>query len=171
MKLFGLLMVFAGCTFMGFLRDYHKKQHMKELENMIFAFELLKSEIDYGLTPLDEACKNVARSSLPQVGSLFGYFAEAIEKREAVDLGLVWRQGIMANRQALHLEDKVYPLIEPFGVAAGYLDKEMQKKNIDRVLESLRHLYEGERVHYEKSSKFNTTMGMLAGASVAILLL
>lgn len=171
MKLFGLLMVFAGCTFMGFLKDYRKKCHMKEFENLIFAFELLKSEIDYGLTPLEEACKNVARSSLPEVGGLFAYFAEAIEKREVVDLGSVWKQGIASNRSHLHLEEKVYGLIDSFGVAAGYLDKEMQKKNIDRVLESLRHLYEGDRLHYEKSSKFNTTMGMLAGASVAILLL
>ncbi|MGL4345721.1 MAG: stage III sporulation protein AB, partial [Cellulosilyticaceae bacterium] len=68
------------------------------------------------------------------------------------------------------LQDESVEVLKQFGTAVGYLDKEMQKKNIEILLGKLRHIYTRDQENYEKKSKLNTTIGMLAGVCVAIIL-
>lgn len=170
MKWVGLMLIFIGCTAIGFIMDYKKRLKLKEVENLIFSFEVLKSEIDYGLTPMEEACVSVAASALPQVGQVFKEFAEGIAARETIDLNQLWHRTLENQQSKLHLDGECYEVIEQFGSAAGYLDKEMQKKNIQMVLDKLRHLYQNQQAHYEKTSRLNTTMGMLFGICIIIFL-
>ncbi|MGL4344900.1 MAG: hypothetical protein ACRCTE_06875, partial [Cellulosilyticaceae bacterium] len=129
MKWIGLLCVVIGCTGVGMLMDAKKKLGLQELENLIFVFELLRGEIDYGLTPLGEACHIVAASALPEIRGIFEDFEERMNERITEDLDQIWRQSIREHKERLHLQDESVEVLKQFGTAVGYLDKEMQKKN------------------------------------------
>lgn len=171
MKWLGLLLIFAACSGYGLLLDYRKKMRLREIENFIFVFELLRAEIDYGLTPIGEACLNVAEGAMPQVAAIFRDFEKGMSQRECAELGVLWRQSLDRNWNQFHLEAGEHQILEQFGIAVGYLDKGLQKKNIDMVLSRLGHLKEQATEQFERTSRLYTTVGMLVGAGVVILLI
>lgn len=171
MKLLGLMMIFVGCAFVGFLMDAKNKKRLKELEALVQSFEQLKGDIDYRLTPLPEACIHIAGSSGQGVGHIFRNFGMSLDERKCTDTGGLWREAIEKEKHRYSLQQEDYEVLYGFGRQSGYMDKEMQKKQIEFVLIRLRELVAYAQANKEKSSKLYTGMGILIGACLCILLI
>lgn len=171
MKWLGLGIIFVACMMGGIWVDQDQRKRLKELDEMIYLFELLKGEIDYQLTPLKEACQNVGRRSQEGVGKIFMAFAELLESKTSTEVDQMWRQSIERYKDELHLLQQDYEILEDFGGACGYLDKQMQERNLQMTIEKIEHERKGAQEKYERCSKLNKSMGILIGAAIVIFLI
>ena len=171
MKLFGIILVFIGCSLCGLVIDGHEKKRLKELEKFIYIFELLKAEIDYMLTPLKEASLCVAEHATREIKEVLRDFARQMEDKESVDIDAMWKGALKSQRANFHLGEADYELLYSFGSACGYLDKEMQKKNIEMLIYKLQEELTTARHKYQKNTKLNKYLGILIGACISIFLI
>ena len=139
MKLLAIGLVFIGCIIGGFWLDGDQKKRIEELEKFMYLFELLKAEIDYRLTPLKEACLIAGkRTNNKGIQAVMSSFATSLEARESVHVEEMWAKAVNTQKGTFHLRSEDYQLLYSFGGACGYLDKNMEKRNIERVLEALK---------------------------------
>lgn len=171
MKWIGLAIIFSCCTVCGIWIDEDQRKRLKELERFIYLFELLKAEIDYQLTPLKEACIQITYHEEGVLKRVFLYFSKQLEEKKSVDVGKMWAAALEEYRGELHLKEADYNIIKSFGNACGYLDKNMQKRNLDMVIEKIEHERKLSEMKYEKCSKLNKALGMLVGAVLVIFLI
>lgn len=171
MKLIGISFVLLGCTMSGFIVDSWEKKRIKELENFIYVFELLKRDIDYQLTPLKEACNSAAYFANKEIGVVFESFATEMEMKASWYIEEMWHKALSMQKGNLHLKDEDYVVLENFGKACGYLDKQMQEKNIEMVIEDLKISVLDAKRHYEKTTTLNKYIGFFIGACISIFLL
>lgn len=171
MKGLGLAVIFMCCTLCGIWRDEDQRKRIKELGRLIYLFELLKAEIDYQLTPLKEACVQISYHEPSIIKEIFLSFAKELDKKQYVDLQTMWQKALEAHRAKLHLQESDYTLLLGFGDACGYLDKNMQKRNLDMVIERIEHERKLSEEKYERCSKLNRALGMLIGGVLVIFLI
>lgn len=171
MRLMILGIIFIICSLAGIWIDEDQRKRIKELERFIYLFDLLKGEIDYQLTPLTEACMEVSKRDDNTIGQLFKHFAMQLEAKESADLNKMWYQSLDAHKGRLCLKEKDYEILEGFSNACGYLDKNMQKRNLDYVIEKLEHERKLSEEKYERCSKLNKSLGLLVGAAIVIFLI
>lgn len=171
MKIIGIIIVFISCSMCGFIIDWNEKKRNKELEKFIYAFEILKAEIDYRLTPLQEAAMYASRLTIEGIKRVFESFARQLENRNTTDLNEMWRVSLNSNKHYFHLAEQDYELLYEFSNACGYLDKNMQKKNIDMLIKKLESELTQSKEKYQKNTKLNKYLGVLVGASISIFLI
>ena len=171
MKWVGLGLIFIGCMMGGIWVDQDQRKRLKELGELTYVFELLKAEIDYQLTPLKEACQKGGCRSQEGVGKIFIEFAQQLEGKSSTDVNKMWQQAIERHKDALHLLQQDYELLEDFGGACGYLDKQMQERNLEMTIEKIEYVRKGAQEKYERCSKLNKSLGILIGAAIVIFLI
>ncbi len=172
MKLLAIACVFCGCILGGFWLDGDQKKRINELEKFAFIFELLKAEIDYRLTPLREACRIVGkRGNHEYIEKVMLYFSEKLEAKESVQIEEMWQEALASQKNNLHLNREDYKKLDSFGSACGYLDKNMEKRNIEMVLACLNKQTSEAKEKYERTSKLNRSLGVLVGLGISIFLL
>lgn len=163
--------IFLLCSLAGVWIDEDQRKRIKELESFVYLFELLKGEIDYQLTPLKEACMQISQRDHQGIGKIFMQFAKRLETKESADLNDMWKQSLEDYRGKLYLKETDYEILESFSQACGYLDKNMQKRNLDYVIEKLDHERKVSQEKYERCSKLNKSLGVLIGAAIVIFLI
>jgi len=166
-----LVLIFFACTVVGVWIDEDQRKRIKELEKFIYLFELLKAEIDYQLTPLKEACVQAGQREERGIGKIFLNFANQLEAKESVDLNAMWMGALEAYKGQLHLQEKDYEMLSAFSGACGYLDKNMQKRNLDMIIEKIQRERKLSEEKYERCSKLNKSLGALIGAALVIFLI
>ncbi|WP_082238836.1 stage III sporulation protein AB [Niameybacter massiliensis] len=171
LKIMGILMIFTGCSLTGICIDMRYRKRIKELEYLIYAFEYLKGEINYRLTPLHEACFRVGKDCRHEIGQIFITFSTLLQARNAEDGGALWRQALENEKHRYHLNDEDYELIYEFGRGLGHVDKQMQQGNIEMMQEKLKMTLNMAQKEQEKSGKLRTGMGILIGACISILII
>ena len=164
-------LIFVVCSLIGIWVDEDQRKRIKELERFEYLFGLLKGEIDYQLTPLKEACFQVSERESQELGGIFAHFAKQLEAKESADLNMMWKQSLEAYKGKLYLKTSDYEILETFSQACGYLDKNMQKRNLDYVIEKIEHERKLSQEKYERCSKLNKSLGIILGAVIVILLI
>lgn len=171
MKLLGISFVLIGCTLSGLAVDQMAYKRLKELEGFIYAFELLKGEIIYHLTPLKSAVENAAKRSKGGIKTVFKSFEKALEAKEMESVQEMWEKALKENAKRLYLNEEDLKNLMQFGIACGYLDTSMQAVNIELTVEGLKERLKEEKEKYLRTSKLTKSFGLLIGASISIFLI
>ncbi|PHV72355.1 hypothetical protein CS063_02435 [Sporanaerobium hydrogeniformans] len=171
MRLVGIGIVFISCTLAGFVLDSYERKRLTELEQFVYIFELLRAEIEYRLTPLEEACYVMTQFASFAIGKVWEDFANLLKGKQSVNVTQMWEEALMGSKIYFHLKDKDYEILESFGKACGYLDKNMQSRNIDMLIVRLKEELEKAKVQYEKQGKLNRSLGILVGACLSLFLI
>lgn len=171
MKWVGIGLVFFGCTSLGFIIDSFQAKRIKELWYFIYTFQILKGEIDYSLTPLPQACKITAKLSANNINELLSCFADDLSKKLSVDTEAIWQKSIENKKPQFNLNKEDWQIVGEFSKGIGYVDKTMQKQNLDRLILQLNERYQKAKERYDTTSKLNKRMGILVGACISIFLI
>lgn len=171
LKFIGILMVFTGCSLTGILMDLNYRKRMKELENFIYAFEYLKGEIDYRLTPLQEACERVGIETGHEIGKVFITFSRRLGERTALTGSTLWKEALESEKYRYHLLEEDYSILEEFGRGIGQMDKKMQQATINLIQDKLKMALDLALKEHERTGKLKTGMGILVGACISILII
>ena len=165
----GAILILGASIMWGVFMAAKNYYRIKDLREMKRAFSILISEIDYGQTPLSEAAINISHKCAQPVRSIFKNFGEGLLGK--VDVSSLWSESIDAVSDESYFLSEDLEIFKSFGKTLGYLDAEMQVRNIEMQLDHINHkIGEIEKIK-DKARKMYLSLGALGGLMTIVALL
>lgn len=169
-KWIGALCVVCASAGLGISCSNQWKEHLRtaeELRKMIF---LLKGEILYAKSPLGEAFERVGKRCQGPLGTFFTEVAGRIEERNGEPFYTIWKNEVDKLGRDCELSGKDKQELSAFGEHLGYLDCDMQERTILLYLEQLDLTIDYLREHLREKSRLYTSLGIMGGLFLAIVM-
>lgn len=170
MKILGSVLVTVSCSGLGLWKAGQWKEHRKLLEQIRKMILLLKGEILYAHAPLGEALEHVGRKSEGVPAKLFCRVAERIGQQDGELFYDLWKEAIDSHRKELLLTEKECEEFKALGEHLGYLDLGMQERTIELYLEQLELSLDFYREHERERVKLCTSLGVMGGLFLSIIM-
>ena len=165
----GAILILGASFMWGVYMSAKNYFRLKDLREMKRAFAILISEIDYGQSPLSEAALNIASKCSDPVQTIFSAFGEGLIGE--VEVHALWNSSLEESGQSSYFSVEDLEMFKSFGKTLGYLDTEMQIRNIEMQLDYIgQKIDELEKVK-DKSRKMYLSLGTLGGIMTIILLI
>lgn len=177
MRWIGACLVTFGCTGLGQHMARQWKQRLRWLEQLRQMIYFLKGEILYGHTPLGEALERIGERcrrtdgerGLSQLPLFFLSVAKRIQKQEGEAFAAIWKEELDQIRESPLKEEDILSL-QNIGEHLGYLDLNMQERNLLLYLEELDGQIEYLRMHLKEKTKLYTSLGVMGGLFLTVTL-
>ena len=168
LKLVGAAFVVFSCGFVGFAIAQNYKQTIYELEQLLLALDYMQVQMQYQKTPLPELCQKTAEHTRGKVSKAFSSFAKELDRHVSADPSVC-----MANATDMFWErlPELHGLFMRLGSVLGKFDLEGQQKGIAAVHGEAKGKLDSLFANKEGRMRGYQTLGLCAGAAVAILLL
>lgn len=167
-KLIGAMIIITACGSVGFSMAAAHRQEEASLRQLINALEMMSCELQQRLQPLPQLCRIAAKECKGNVARLFDSLAAELERQIAPDAAICMEAAIASIPK---LTPVTRSIMEQLGNTLGRFDMEGQLKGLHSVqiqcqnaLDSLGQNRDGRLRGYQ-------TLGLCAGAALAILLL
>lgn len=169
-RLLGMLMVVVSATGIGYSFGNDCKMRISQLRQLKQILLLLRSEIKYAKTPLPEAFLSISsRTQLP-----FNAFLEKLSKNmkefTGDELPLIWKENVKKELYMLKFTKEDRENLENFGNNLGYMDKDMQIRNIDVYIEQIDMEINTSLTKIEGKIKVYGCLGVMTGLLSVIIL-
>ena len=162
-RLIGACCIVTGCGGFGFAMAAANRREEAELVRLISALEYMSCELSYRMTPLAALCRGAARGGL--VGRFLTELASELERGTAPDVQVCVRAVLVRLQPQRLLRRHLGEL----GATLGRFDLPGQLRGLETAIRSaedaLRHFREGA----EGRRRSWQTLGLCAGAAMAIL--
>lgn len=166
-RIIGVCFVAVACSFLGFKLASDFRFEMKALRDLINILNYMECELHFRLTPLPQLCRISAEHG-KSLKCVFLSFAREMEHQASPDTAKCMETAILQNAD---LTDAVKPYLLEFGSSCGKFDLEGQLSGIDAVRKKCsKNLKELEKDKDMRIRNYQT-LGLCAGAALAILLL
>lgn len=168
LRLIGSLLIISGCGGFGFAVATNYRNEERTLRQFAGILDYLSCELQYRLTPLPQLCRQAALESSGYLNKIFLLFADELDSQLAADAELCMKT-VLAKHVDMPKHTK--ELMQLLGHSLGKFDLDGQLKELECVRQEcrsrLKHLDEG------KNTRLRTyqTLGLCAGAALAILLI
>lgn len=167
-ELLGAVLIVGGCGGFGICLGTSVRREIRELEGLLRGLELMENQLQYRLTPLPELCRMAGKEASGTVGRVFFQLSRELDRQTAPEAA-----GCM--QAAL----KKYPGLSPelgralarLGRDLGRFDLPGQLRGLERARERCYGLLENIRKNRGARLGEYRTLGLCAGAALAILLL
>ena len=165
-KMIGVIFVIVSCGVVGFKISVNYKREEKYMFDLILILEYMISELQYRLTPLPQLCRQVSRIFNNSLGNVFEKFSEELELQQYADpaecMSIVLKKTICIPPIT---RDQIVTL----GFCVGQFDIEGQIKSIESVLKECERRLALLRNNRDNRLRSYQTLGLCAGAALAIL--
>lgn len=166
LKLIGAVFVLAGCGGIGFRIAANHRFEEKNLRQLIGILDYMECELQYRLTPLPELCRGASREFSGLLGSVFYELSTEMDAQISSDLE-------QCMSVALTKKGKLPPLTQEklllLGKTIGRFDMEGQIKGLEAVRQECRRQAEALAFNRDARLRSYQTLGLCAGAALAIL--
>lgn len=167
-KWIGAALIILGCGAFGFsLASSHRKEE-RDLRQMMAALDYMQCELQYRLTPLPELCRQAAVSCKGGIRSLFLALTEELEDQISPD---VWHCMNAAIARTSDLTAGAATVAGALGKTLGRFDLEGQLRGLETSRQECRRELEKLTDNREVRLRSYQTLGLCAGAALAILFL
>lgn len=166
-RIIGACCIFAGCGGFGFSMAAASRREEEQLRILLQSLEFMSCELSYRMTPLPSLCRGAAQGQRGMVPAFFRELAKELEKQTAPDVQVC----VYEVLQRLEPSPELRRLLSELGATLGRFDLPGQLRGLEAAIRSaedaLRRLRDGaadRRRSYQ-------TLGLCAGAAMAILFL
>ncbi len=166
-RLIGVCFVVVACGLLGFKFASDLRFEMKALRDLIDILNYMEWELHFRLTPLPQLCRASAEHSRV-LKRIFLCFAQELESQISPDTVRCMEAAI---HQYADLSQPVRPYLLEFGSSCGKFDLEGQLSGIDAVRRKCAQNLESLEKDKDIRVRNYQTLGLCAGAALAILLL
>ncbi|MBR4016948.1 MAG: stage III sporulation protein AB [Oscillospiraceae bacterium] len=168
LKILGVISVLIGCGGVGFHIAYNYRREIKTLRQLINILDFMECELQYHLTPLPELCRLTAHEFRDDPGPVFAKLAIEMDSQISTDVERCMQVSLASLK-------KIPPItrtgMEMLGKNLGRFDLSGQLKGIESVRsDSVRKLRMLEDNRDNRIRSYQT-LGLCAGAALAILLI
>lgn len=170
-KSLGIVIILIASSLFGYSLSYDYLTRLKNLEQLNKMLLLLKGEIKYNNSGIGEAIMKVASQSENIIGKFLDYTWRQFNEKEC-SIKEAWDKGIVG---VLEPEAKLKPedilIVREVGLNLGITDRETQINNILNTMDVIEiKIKELNETRGEKCRLYRT-LGVMAGAFMAIVLI
>lgn len=165
-KWIGAALIIGACATMGCYAAISSKREEAALRQLISALDFMSSELQYRLTPLPELCRMAGKESGKGVGTVLLRLAQELEAQISPDVESCLN---MALKTSGDLPRRVTEAFRIFGTSLGRFDVEGQIQGLDSVRSYCRRELEQLSLNRDARLRGYQTLGLCAGAALAIL--
>ena len=134
LKLAGSILVITVSVLYGWQVRRELQEHVEQLVAMKEMFLMLWGEISYTMTPLKEAFLQIASQGKEPFSSFLLKAAEELEENES-SMGCFWNRLVEQESNKFLFNEEERGLLQRAGENFGYLDGQMQLKNLEMYME------------------------------------
>lgn len=168
LKILGAILVLTGCGGCGFAMAAAQRQEEQALRQILRALDYMDCELQFRQTPLPQLCRNTAGLLTGSVKQVFSALSQELEQQVAPDATCCMNAALAANPG---LPARVTAPLHELGTTLGLFDLQGQLKGIQAVAVICRESI--DELSQNRSSRLRSyqTLGLCAGAALAILFL
>lgn len=165
-KWIGAVLIICSCWLVGFSISAAYRREERELRQLISALEYMTCELQYRMTPLPELCRTAGQERSGCVGRLLTNLAKELESQISPDV-----QSCLAAAAATsgELPKRIQEAVCIMGASLGRFDLEGQLQGLETVRSYCRSQLDEMSVGREMRLRSYQTLGLCAGAALAIL--
>ncbi len=165
-KWIGAMMIILGCGGFGFSLAAAHKREENTLRKLIAALDLMECELQYRLTPLPELCRLAGQDSSGCVREVLLKLSTELDAQVAPEVSSCMSAALSAVPDIPgHTRDALVTM----GKTLGRFDLSGQLKGLEQVRTSCRQQLEAMSFNREPRLRSYQTLGLCAGAALAIL--
>lgn len=168
-KIIGIIILLLSAYLIGYVLSEGLRAYMAHILQLEKLLTELRSYISYQLGTMPEAFEEISKSYPKDYGPFFAAISNTIRNEHFTSLEEIGKK----HRRLLVQYNINRGLIEDlvgFVSQLGYLDKEMQLKNIDFFRERIVIKKEALKICIDKKCRMYKAMGILTGMLIGILL-
>ena len=167
-KWIGAVLIIAGCGGFGFsLAGNHRAQE-KSLRNLIGILDYMACELQFRMTPLPELCTAAGREVRGALASVFADLGQELRKCCNADVSACMESVLKKHPPLPELTRDNLILL---GQSLGRFDLSGQLKGLEAVRAACRLSLEGLSQNRDVRLRNYQTLGLCAGAALAIILI
>lgn len=170
-KVIGCVLVVCATTAIGMRTGMEYKYRVEELERLKRVIWHLKGEISYSRNALQEVCYQVAKRVENPYKSWLCCMAESLEKKGYSDLGKLWETETFVHFEDTHLSRTDVAELANLGYQLGYMDVTRQEETLKWYKTRLEETRKPLAEKLEERRRLCTTLGVMSGIFLAILLI
>ncbi len=170
-KCIGCLLIIAGSSGWGCWMAGNYRSRLCLLEQLRQMVLMLKGQILYANAPLQEGFEAVGQRTEGILSDLFSQVAKRIDQQQGEPFCQIWKEevGHLDESSSFSLADR--QSLAALGEHLGFMDKNMQEKNLLLYLEELDLVIEDLRKHKQERCRLYISLGIMGGLFLAVLLL
>lgn len=165
-KLLGAVLIIIGCGGVGFRIAACYLREEKTLRNLIAALDYMECELQYRLTPLPQLSRQAASQSKGILQKVFLDFAIELEDQIHPDVSKCMRAALEKTKDIPKL---TWESLDALGKSMGRFDMDGQLKGMEAVRQECRRILNELSGNRESRVRSYQTLGLCAGAAIAIL--
>lgn len=165
-KVLGALLVIAGCGGFGFALAAGHRREERTLRQLVNVLDYMECELQYHLTPLPELCRQAGRESGGVIRSLMLSLARELEDQISPDVASCMLAALSRTKDIPKL---TYRCLKALGRTLGRFDLTGQLRGLDAVRAACRKELEDLSRNRDVRLRSYQTLGLCAGAALAIL--
>lgn len=166
-RIIGACCIVTGCGGFGFAMAAAHRREEEQLAVLIRALEYMSCELSYRHTPLPVLCRSAAEISRGSVSAFFLELAKELEKQTAPDVQVCVCEVLTRLDAPGHL----HPLLRDLGSTLGRFDLPGQLRGLESAIRSTEQTLRSLRDGAAERRRSWQTLGLCAGAALAILFL
>ncbi|MDO5539476.1 MAG: stage III sporulation protein AB [Eubacteriales bacterium] len=167
----GAAAVIIASTAIGYGMGRELSNRIRSLRELGRVADILKAEIQYAGTPLQEIFREIAKRTTGSFAAMFRDVADKMEQRDGKTLGTIFKECIQELPAETGLTGNDKMQLEGLGTRLGYLDSRMQIQTIERFKEELKREQEEAEGDYRQKVRVYRCLGFLGGVFLTLLLL
>ena len=164
-RILGACCIVTGCGGFGFAMAAANRREEVELGRLIAALEYMSCELSYRMTPLAALCRGAAGISDGAVGAFLVELASELEKGNDPDVQVCIRRLL----DGAALPKLLSRQLSELGATLGRFDLPGQLRGLDRAVQSAETALRAIREGADGRRRSWQTLGLCAGAALAIL--
>lgn len=165
-KIFGALLIIIGCGGFGFSITAACKREEVALRQLIGALDYMQCELQYRMTPLPDLCRQAGVENRNCVGKLLLALSNELESQICPDVSSCMSAALACVGD---LPKRVRKAFEIMGMSLGRFDAEGQIRGLESVRAFCRSELDALAVNRDARLRSYQTLGLCAGAALAIL--
>ena len=167
-KILGAILIITGCASFGFLVCAVHRKETEALRSLMAVLDIMECELQYRLTPLPELCRRAAGSSSGIIKRLMTSLSDELDAQVAPDAERCVHAVLNSAKDVPELTAKAFQLLAK---SLGQFDLDGQLKGIEMARSECKQLLEHHTRNQDNRLRCYQTLGLCAGAAMAILLI
>lgn len=165
-KWIGAACILLACGGFGFSLAAAQRREEGALHQLIAALDYMECELQYRLTPLPDLCRQAGRDARGAVGQVLLALSKELENQVAPDAASCMNAALSAGKD---LPEKTRQALLLLGRSLGRFDLPGQLKGLEAVRAECRRELEALTNNRDARLRSYQTLGICAGAALAIL--
>lgn len=165
-KWIGACCIVAACGGCGFLMAFQYLTKIRLLRTLMDALDYMACELQYRCTPLPQLCRQAGQLSQGKIREVFILLADELEAQISPDA-----QRCMASvlDRLGDLDKTLYEILSALGTSLGRFDMPGQLRGLENGRNTCREKLEQLTQNKDSRLRSYQTLGLCAGAAIAIL--